>query len=49
VRIDSESGELVDCLRVADRLAGPDGDVQPVANVPVNVHGGHDTQRRGGY
>jgi membrane-bound serine protease (ClpP class) len=40
VRIDSTGGELVDCLRVADRLAGFDADVQTVAYVPVNASGG---------
>ncbi len=41
VRIDSTGGELVDCLRVADRLAGLDAnDVQTVAYVPVDASGG---------
>jgi membrane-bound ClpP family serine protease len=40
VRIDSEGGALVDCLRVADRLAGLEEDVQTVAYVPVNASGG---------
>lgn len=41
VRIDSTGGELVDCLRVADRLAGLDAnEVQTVAYVPVDASGG---------
>jgi membrane-bound ClpP family serine protease len=40
VRIDSTGGQLVDCLRVADRLAGIDADVQTVAYVTVDASGG---------
>jgi membrane-bound ClpP family serine protease len=41
VRIDSTGGNLVDCLRVADRLAGLDtDDVQSVAYVPMDASGG---------
>jgi membrane-bound ClpP family serine protease len=40
LRIDSTGGQLVDCLRVADRLAGLDSEVQTVAYVPVNASGG---------
>jgi membrane-bound serine protease (ClpP class) len=41
VRIDSTGGNLVDCLRVADRLAGLDSnDVQSVAYVPMDASGG---------
>jgi membrane-bound ClpP family serine protease len=41
VRIDSTGGELVDCLRLADRLAGLDADeVQTVAYVPMDASGG---------
>jgi membrane-bound ClpP family serine protease len=41
VRIDSTGGALVDCLRVADRLAGLDADdVQSVAYVPMEASGG---------
>jgi membrane-bound serine protease (ClpP class) len=41
VRIDSSGGELVDCLRLADRLAGLEADeVQTVAYVPMDASGG---------
>jgi membrane-bound ClpP family serine protease len=41
LRIDSTGGQLVDCLRLADRLAGLDNDdVQTVAYVPVDASGG---------
>lgn len=41
VRIDSAGGQLADCLRVADRLAGVDAaDVQTVAYVPMDASGG---------
>lgn len=42
VRIDSTGGELVDCKKVADRLAGflADDDVRTVAYVPVDASGG---------
>jgi membrane-bound serine protease (ClpP class) len=41
LRIDSTGGELVDCLRLADRIAALDADeVQTVAYVPVDASGG---------
>jgi membrane-bound ClpP family serine protease len=41
VRIDSTGGNLIDCQRVADRLAGLDADdVETVAYVPMDASGG---------
>jgi membrane-bound ClpP family serine protease len=41
LRIDSTGGEMVDCLRLADRIAALDADeVQTVAYVPVDASGG---------
>jgi membrane-bound ClpP family serine protease len=41
IRIDSTGGQLIDCLRVADRIAGLDSDdVQTVAYVPMDASGG---------